>query len=49
MSLNSDFRILLTGTPVVNSLIDLYSPIRFLQIKPWHEWSEARRCSSRRS
>ncbi|GAA5891117.1 hypothetical protein JCM6882_006429 [Rhodosporidiobolus microsporus] len=37
--LDSIYRWALTGTPVTNSLSDLYPIFRFLQIRPWFEWS----------
>ncbi|GAA5925394.1 hypothetical protein JCM10213_008780 [Rhodosporidiobolus nylandii] len=40
--LDSIYRWALTGTPVTNSLADLYPLFRFLQLKPWYEWSHFR-------
>ncbi|GAA5972276.1 hypothetical protein JCM11641_002387 [Rhodosporidiobolus odoratus] len=40
--LDSIYRWALTGTPVTNSLTDLYALFRFLQIKPWYEYSHFR-------
>ncbi|GAA5838317.1 hypothetical protein JCM9279_003197 [Rhodotorula babjevae] len=36
--LDALFRWALTGTPVTNSLADLFGIFRFLQLKPWYEW-----------
>ncbi|GAA5932237.1 hypothetical protein JCM3775_001168 [Rhodotorula graminis] len=36
--LDALFRWALTGTPVTNSLADLFPLFRFLQLKPWYEW-----------
>ncbi|GAA5899596.1 uncharacterized protein JCM6883_005269 [Sporobolomyces salmoneus] len=36
------FRWCLTGTPVTNSLADLFPLFRFIQLKPWYTWSEYR-------
>ncbi|GAA6038972.1 hypothetical protein JCM8097_000134 [Rhodosporidiobolus ruineniae] len=38
--LEAIYRWALTGTPVTNTLADLYPLLRFLQIKPWYEWKE---------
>ncbi|QRV98450.1 DNA repair protein RAD5 [Ceratobasidium sp. AG-Ba] len=38
--LDSEYRWALTGTPVTNSLADLYGLIRFLHYAPWNDWSE---------
>ncbi|CEQ38733.1 SPOSA6832_00205 [Sporobolomyces salmonicolor] len=36
------YRWALTGTPVTNSLADLYPLFRFLQLKPWYKWKDYR-------
>ncbi|GAA5878832.1 hypothetical protein JCM1840_000729 [Sporobolomyces johnsonii] len=36
------YRWALTGTPVTNSLADLYPLFRFLQLKPWYKWGDYR-------
>ncbi|KAM0793370.1 hypothetical protein ACM66B_000825 [Microbotryomycetes sp. NB124-2] len=36
--LDSLFRWCLTGTPILNSLGDIFPLLRFLQVKPWYEW-----------
>ncbi|CAD6573847.1 MAG: hypothetical protein CYPHOPRED_005227 [Cyphobasidiales sp. Tagirdzhanova-0007] len=40
--LEARFRWCLTGTPVTNSLSDIFSLLRFLRIGPFNEWSEFR-------
>lgn len=37
--LNATYRWCLTGTPIVNSLADVYGLIRFLKIRPWYDWA----------
>ncbi|GJN91484.1 hypothetical protein Rhopal_004507-T1 [Rhodotorula paludigena] len=36
---DSLFRWALTGTPITNSLSDLFGIFRYLQLKPWYDWS----------
>lgn len=38
--LNANYRWCLTGTPVTNTLTDIYSLLRFLKVKPWHDYTE---------
>ncbi|KJA26761.1 hypothetical protein HYPSUDRAFT_35906 [Hypholoma sublateritium FD-334 SS-4] len=38
--LQATYRWVLTGTPIVNSLSDVYGYIRFLKVRPWYDWSE---------
>ncbi|KAJ2912392.1 hypothetical protein MD484_g8028, partial [Candolleomyces efflorescens] len=38
--LTATYRWCLTGTPIINSLIDTYGYIRFLKIRPWYDWQE---------
>ncbi|KAG9074526.1 hypothetical protein FS749_013920, partial [Ceratobasidium sp. UAMH 11750] len=38
--LDSEYRWALTGTPVTNSLADLYGLVRFLHFSPFNDWSE---------
>lgn len=40
--IDSLYRWALTGTPITNSLADLYPLFRFLQLKPWYDWSRYR-------
>ncbi|GAA5992067.1 hypothetical protein JCM10908_000725 [Rhodotorula pacifica] len=40
--IDSLYRWALTGTPVTNSLADLFPIFRFLQLKPWYEWTRYR-------
>ncbi|KAE9365444.1 hypothetical protein N431DRAFT_353892 [Stipitochalara longipes BDJ] len=39
VQLKSTYRFCLTGTPMMNSVQELYSLIHFLRIKPYNEWS----------
>ncbi|KAK0446072.1 SNF2 family N-terminal domain-containing protein [Desarmillaria tabescens] len=34
------YRWCLTGTPIINSLSDVYGYLRFLRIRPWYDWAE---------
>ncbi|KAK0211484.1 SNF2 family N-terminal domain-containing protein [Armillaria fumosa] len=38
--LRSLYRWCLTGTPIINSLSDVYGYLRFLKIRPWYDWKE---------
>ncbi|KAG8735272.1 hypothetical protein FRC10_010802, partial [Ceratobasidium sp. 414] len=38
--LDAEYRWALTGTPVTNSLADLYGLVRFLHFAPFNDWSE---------
>ncbi|GAA5965007.1 hypothetical protein JCM8115_005679 [Rhodotorula mucilaginosa] len=40
--IDSLYRWALTGTPITNSLADLYPLFRFLQLKPWYDWTRYR-------
>lgn len=40
--LDANYRWCLTGTPVTNTLTDIYSLLRFLHIEPFNEWSRWR-------
>ncbi|EPQ55741.1 P-loop containing nucleoside triphosphate hydrolase protein [Gloeophyllum trabeum ATCC 11539] len=38
--LRSKYRWMLTGTPVTNSLADIYGLIRFGRFRPWNDWND---------
>ncbi|TFK47207.1 hypothetical protein OE88DRAFT_1811381 [Heliocybe sulcata] len=38
--LRSKYRWMLTGTPVTNSLADIYGLIRFGRFRPWNDWQD---------
>lgn len=38
--LNAKFRFCMTGTPMMNSVEELYSLIKFLRIKPYNQWEK---------
>ncbi|TFY75227.1 hypothetical protein EWM64_g8785 [Hericium alpestre] len=38
--LESTYRWVLTGTPIINGLTDAYALLRFLKIRPWYDWDE---------
>jgi len=40
--LNATYRWCLTGTPVTNTLTDIYSLLRFLKVDPWQDWAKWR-------
>ncbi|KAF9652417.1 hypothetical protein BDM02DRAFT_3109440 [Thelephora ganbajun] len=40
VDLDATYRWCLTGTPIINTLSDAYGLIRFLQMRPWNDWSE---------
>lgn len=40
--LNATYRWCLTGTPVTNTLTDIYSLLRFLKVNPWQDWAKWR-------
>lgn len=40
--LQAKYRLCMTGTPMMNSIDELYSLIRFLQIKPYNDWARFR-------
>ncbi|KAF9486204.1 hypothetical protein BDN70DRAFT_822530 [Pholiota conissans] len=37
--LRTRYRWVLTGTPIVNGLADVYGYLRFLRIRPWYDWA----------
>ncbi|KAF8067663.1 SNF2 family N-terminal domain-containing protein [Lyophyllum atratum] len=39
-SLQSTYRWCLTGTPIINSLVDIYGYVRFLKVRPWYDFKE---------
>lgn len=43
-SLSSERKWVLTGTPIINRLEDLYSLVHFLNLKPWSNFSLWRQC-----
>ncbi|RDB16047.1 putative ATP-dependent helicase C23E6.02 [Hypsizygus marmoreus] len=38
--LSGMYRWCLTGTPIINSLVDVYGYLRFLKIRPWYDFTE---------
>lgn len=38
--LRAAYRWCLTGTPIINSIVDVYGYLRFLRIRPWYDWTE---------
>ncbi|GAO16068.1 hypothetical protein UVI_02054120 [Ustilaginoidea virens] len=43
--LKATYRWCLTGTPMMNGVLELYSLLRFLRIKPYHTWEAFRKVS----
>ncbi|TFK39291.1 SNF2 family N-terminal domain-containing protein [Crucibulum laeve] len=41
--LRSIYRWCLTGTPIINSLVDVYGYLRFLKVRPWYDFTEFQR------
>ncbi|KAF8632872.1 hypothetical protein AX17_004720 [Amanita inopinata Kibby_2008] len=39
-NLQGTYRWCLTGTPIINSLADVYGYLRFLRVRPWHDFTE---------
>ena len=38
--LRSKYRWAVTGTPVTNTLVDVYGLIRFGRFRPWNDWED---------
>ncbi|KAF9240466.1 SNF2 family N-terminal domain-containing protein [Melanogaster broomeanus] len=38
--LEATYRWCLTGTPIVNGLVDAYGLFRFIKFRPWYDWQE---------
>ncbi|KAG1871505.1 SNF2 family N-terminal domain-containing protein [Suillus subluteus] len=38
--LDTTYRWCLTGTPIINGLVDAYALFRFLRFRPWYDWQE---------
>ncbi|KAF8838463.1 hypothetical protein BDN67DRAFT_971507 [Paxillus ammoniavirescens] len=38
--LDATYRWCLTGTPIVNGLVDAYGLFRFIKYRPWYDWQE---------
>ncbi|KAG0702167.1 SNF2 family N-terminal domain-containing protein [Suillus ampliporus] len=38
--LDTTYRWCLTGTPIINGLVDAYALFRFLRFRPFHDWQE---------
>ncbi|KAG1772000.1 SNF2 family N-terminal domain-containing protein [Suillus placidus] len=38
--LDTTYRWCLTGTPIINGLVDAYALFRFLRFRPWYDWRE---------
>ncbi|KIK91296.1 hypothetical protein PAXRUDRAFT_830977 [Paxillus rubicundulus Ve08.2h10] len=38
--LEATYRWCLTGTPIVNGLVDAYGLFRFIKYRPWYDWQE---------
>lgn len=45
--LRANYRWMLTGTPVTNSLADIYGLIRFGRFRPWNDWNDFNRYVAR--
>ncbi|KAG2151182.1 SNF2 family N-terminal domain-containing protein [Suillus bovinus] len=40
IDLDTIYRWCLTGTPIINGLVDAYALFRFLRFRPWYDWHE---------
>jgi SNF2 family DNA or RNA helicase len=45
-SLKATYRWCLTGTPMMNGILELYSLLKFLRIKPYNTWENFRQVST---